>query len=97
MVVDQLEADKLVSDDMIYASGICGHISRLSMNGTITADEREAVRDYVLANKPNEQRFTKYLSTKYWTGNTFWWRPISQVRETAQYRINFLRELIKTL
>ena len=97
MIVDRLEGDKKQSVDMIHASGICGHISRLAMEGSITDPERDAVRGFVMISKPSDKQFTKYITGKHWTGNTFWWRPISQERETAQIRINFLREIIKTV
>lgn len=97
LAIDQISLDKAKTVDCIYAAGICSHISRLCHIGIITIDERQKTREFLKENKPDDKQFTKYITGKYWTGNTFWWKPMSQEIETAQIRINYLRELIKTI
>ena len=96
-VIKEIELTISKEKQGIFASGICGHVSRLYIDGLITRDEKYFVRAFVLDNKPNEKKFTKYTTGRFWTGNTFWWIPISQDKETAPIRISFLKDLIRTI
>jgi len=79
----------------ILTSGICSVISRLYYYGfNITEKEKDFMRAFIMANKPCDQRFSRFMEDKHWTGNTFWWLPISQDKLTIPIRIKYVKALI---
>ncbi len=94
MVIDGLEDKELIDKEYEFLSGICGFISNLYYSDIITLKDRDLVKSIVMANKPDDKQFTEFTKGRYWTGNTFWWLPISREKNTLPVRVEFLKKLI---
>jgi hypothetical protein len=97
LVITKLEQDSIVTLDSLSSAGICGHISNLWHREIITSEERQYVKAFLYLNKPSDKQFTKYTLHKFWKDGIFWWLPISQERATAPIRVNYLKDLIKSV
>ena len=93
-VISKLDETAELPNHLIEASGICSIISRLYHLNEITYNERTHMRMLISHNKPDDKQFTSFTQGKHWTGNTFWWTPITQNKETAYVRATYIRSLI---
>lgn len=95
LVVESLES--VSEEKVIVLGGICSVISRLFHLELISREEKEFMRAFVMDHKPDDKYLPEYTNNKYWTGQTFWWTPVSEERCTAIIRIAFVKELIKII
>lgn len=87
----------LIERPNIQQSGICREIKHLFSYGVISIQEKDYLSNYLLANKPNDDRYSEFMDYPNWIGLDYWWVMISVRPETKQLRINFLNALISNI
>ncbi len=89
---------KLIKGDVNKQYGICGIISELSYEKTITANEKEIIKRYLYRNKPTiKNKYKEFIQNEYWINDAYWWKPIWLRPEKKQIRINYLTKLIDNI